>query len=254
MKPLSPFFKYFGSKCRSGRLYPPPRHKRLVESCAGGAGYALNHHDRDVVLFDIDPRVIEIWRYLIASTPADIMALPLMEPGQHIDSLDVSGSARLFISCCVNSSQFRNVLTAWKNGQNDGLWGAAWRLKVASQIDAIKHWTAHVCSYEAQPNETATRFVDPPYEALDDHYASKSKRIDYEHLAVWCRSRRGQTIVCEQGGAKWLPFRDLAEVAAVRNSAGRKCTEAIWTNDGLESGPEPAPLQRPRGQVALFGT
>lgn len=239
---LSPFFKYFGSKCRSGKKYPEPLHSRLIEPFCGGAGYALNHAERDVVLFDVDPRVIAIWRYLIAATPADIIALPLMEPGQHIDSLQVSEPARLFISCCVNTSQFCNILTQWKNGQNDGLWGAAWRARVSSQVEAIKHWTAHVCSYDEQTNEEACRFCDPPYKELDEHYASKRKPIDYVHLAEWCRSRRGQVIVCEKGGAKWLPFRDLAQIAAVRNANGRSCLEAIWTNEGLEREVEPAPL------------
>lgn len=242
MKPLSPFFKYFGSKCRSAKNYPPPKYDVIVEAFAGSAGYSLNYHDRKVMLFDSDPRVIAVWNYLIAATPDEIMALPLMVPGQHINELDVTPESRLFISCCVNSSQFRNVLTQWKNGQNDGLWGEKWRAKVASQVNAIKHWEAKCCQYNETPNVKATHFADPPYQELDEHYRqSKNNPIDYNHLGQWCKSRRGQVIVCEKTGANWLPFRHLGEFAAVRSASGRTCQESIWTaeNDGaISCGPK----------------
>lgn len=227
---LSPFFKYFGSKCRSAARYPEPKHDTIIEPFCGGAGYSLNYPERQVVLSDSDKRVATVWQYLIDASPDEIMALPLMEPGQHIRTLDVSEPARLFISCCVNSSQFRNVLTQWKNGQNDGLWGPKWRKKVARQVTEIKHWRVACHEYDHVENSKATWFIDPPYAELDEHYAaSRRNGIDYTHLADWCNSRHGQVIVCEQGGATWLPFRHLGEFAAVRNAGGRSCQEAIWT-------------------------
>jgi hypothetical protein len=247
---LSPFFKYFGSKARSGHLYPKPHYDQIREDFCGGAGYALNYPERNVILRDSDERVVRIWKYLIAANPDEIMALPLLSPGQSIKTLNVSDDARLFLSCCVNTSPFRNVLTQWKNGQNDGLWGVKWRAKVASQVDAIKHWQVEHGSYVDSPNDECTRFADPPYESLADHYSESRKNpIDYAHLGQWCRSRRGQAIVCEQHGAKWLPFRFLGELASVRNSDGRTCEEAIWTNDDQPIAPEP---ERPRGQLAIF--
>jgi hypothetical protein len=250
---LSVFFKYFGSKRRSAKRYPQPKHDTIVEAFCGGAGYSLEHHDRNVLLFDSDPRVIVVWKYLIRSSPEEVMRLPLMEPGQHINTLDVSDDARLFISCCVNTSPFCNVLTSWKNGQNDGLWGAKWRDRVASQVDAIKHWRAVYCQYHETPNIEATYFVDPPYRELDEHYRqSKRNPIDYSHLADWCRSRHGQVIVCEQDGADWLPFEPLGEFASVRNASGRTCKEAIWTADVIS----PLPIQSANGaplrQLDLF--
>jgi hypothetical protein len=193
--------------------------------------------------------VIRIWNYLIAATPDEIMALPLMEPGQHIKTLDVSEDARLFISCCVNSSQFRNVLTAWKNGQNDGLWGAKWRDKVANQVNAIKHWKVSCCDYSHVQNEKATWFIDPPYQTLAEHYKESDERaIDYRHLGDWCRSRIGQVIVCEQGGSRWLPFKPLMTKATVRHGEAR---EAIWLHDGDGSFPIPPRITR---QTSLFST
>ena len=252
MTALSPFFKYFGSKARSAKLYPEPRYETIEDSQCGGAGYPLNYPERNVILCDIDTRVTIIWKYLIHSSPEDIMRLPLMEPGQSIDTLDVCAEARLFISCCVNTSPFRKTLTEWKNGQNDGLWGAKWREKVASQVDAIKHWKVINGSYADLPNIECTHFVDPLYQNLAQHYwAGREHPTDYRHLAQWCKSRKGQVIVCEQTGADWLPFRHLATCAAVRNSGGKECEEAIWTNDGQAHEAEPVTMRK---QLGLFET
>lgn len=226
---LSPFFKYFGSKYRSAKLYPAPRHDVIREDFCGGAGYSLNHPERRVILRDSDERVVRIWRYLIAATPDEIMALPLIEIGQDVRTLDLPSDAKLLLSCNINTSPFRNIMSRWEGGGDHGFWSARKREKVASQVNAIKHWQVEHGSYVDSPNDECTRFVDPPYEALAMHY--REKKINFTELAEWCKSRRGQTIVCEQTGASWLPFRHLATVSAVRNKSGRTCSEAIWTND-----------------------
>lgn len=50
MKPLRPFFRYFGSKWLVGKHYPAPMHETIVEPFAGSACYSLHHFDRKVVL------------------------------------------------------------------------------------------------------------------------------------------------------------------------------------------------------------
>jgi site-specific DNA-adenine methylase len=80
----------------------------------------------------------------------------------------------------------------------------------------------------------ATWFVDPPYNnKAGSHYKCGSKDIDYNNLAEWCRSRRGQVMVCENAGATWLPFEDLYEhVGASRvGNKPKRSVEAIWTNE-----------------------
>jgi hypothetical protein len=54
------------------------------------------------------------------------------------------------------------------------------------------------------------------------------------HLADWCRSRTGQTIVCENAGADWLPFTTLTATrrgihygSADEQTAG----EVVWTQE-----------------------
>jgi hypothetical protein len=79
-------------------------------------------------------------------------------------------------------------------------------------------------SYDIINNQEATWFIDAPYQALCYH---KFHDINYVELAQWCRSRRGQVIVCEQDGANWLPFRTFR---SVKNRYHNYSHEVIWTN------------------------
>lgn len=56
--------------------------------------------------------------------------------------------------------------------------------------------------------------------------------IDFQRLGVWCKSLPGQVIVCENDGADWLPFRDLASVKSTegRHKPARFSREVVWTN------------------------
>ncbi|MCC7542451.1 MAG: hypothetical protein IT379_39905 [Deltaproteobacteria bacterium] len=95
----------------------------------------------------------------------------------------------------------------------------------------IKHWRAVCASYETiDTREPATWFVDPPYEDKGRHYPHGSRGIDFDALGAWCKSLPGQVIVCENEGARWLPFRPF--VASKSSTNIRKSMEAIWCNDG----------------------
>jgi hypothetical protein len=78
-------------------------------------------------------------------------------------------------------------------------------------------------SYEDAPDVEATWFIDPPYQHANRR-GYLCKGIDYARLSDWCRSRRGQVIVCEQEGADWLPFKPLADVATHRGAVSRE----VW--------------------------
>ena len=217
-------------------MYQPPRYDLIIEPFAGSAGYSLNYSDRDVILYDADERVIRIWNYLIRATEDEIMAIPLMEVGQDIATVDTTEDARLLLSCLVNTSPFRNELQAWKGGEEKektftGLWCAAKRRSVAKNAEKIKHWRAYHSLYSEVPNVNATWFIDPPYVNFPGVYmVNKTNPIDFTNLGNWCRSRDGQVIVCEQEGADWLPFRYVGQASATRNKSGKKCRESVWTN------------------------
>jgi site-specific DNA-adenine methylase len=237
VKRLAPFFKYFGSKNLSARKYPEPLHSTIVEPFSGGAGYSLNYWDRDVVLYDADQRVVDLWKYLIGASKDEILSIPLMEFGQKISSLDVSDGARLLLSCWVNTSPFCTQMSGWGGKLSPRFWGEWARSLVANQVENIRHWRAICADYSTIIREGATWFIDPPYVSLQKHYQySRKNPIDFDHLGTWCKSLPGQVIVCEKEGAEWLPFRYLGQASSVRNANAedgrnsRKCCEVIWTN------------------------
>jgi hypothetical protein len=83
------------------------------------------------------------------------------------------------------------------------------------------------------PPASVTWFIDPPYNnAAGKKYATSS--VNYTHLAAWCQSRHGQTVVCENAGADWLPFTTLTATrrgihygTADEKTAG----EVVWTQE-----------------------
>ena len=77
------------------------------------------------------------------------------------------------------------------------------------------------------PNENATWFIDPPYEFGGEHYKNGTKDIDFAILGDWCKSRNGQTIVCENMKANWLPFKPMVKI---QGACQTFTTEAIWSN------------------------
>jgi site-specific DNA-adenine methylase len=229
---------YFGSKLSVAHKYPVPRYKTIIEPFAGGAGYSLCHWEHDCRLYDINPKVVRAWQYVIRATPAEILELPLIEPGQRVSELDCCEDARLLISWCVNAAVVdpKHTLTPWgveHAGRNASFWSEHRRVQVANVAAHIKHWVAVECSYADLADIDATWFVDPPYADAGRNYPCGSKDIDYKHLAAWCRSRRGQVIVCENEGANWLPFRPFIQNkrgATFDDGVTRRRTEVIWTN------------------------
>lgn len=94
-------------------------------------------------------------------------------------------------------------------------------------VSSIKHWRILSKTYDELPDIEATWFIDPPYCGPAGRYY-KYNEIDYEHLAEWCRTRKGQVIVCEGAGAHWLPFRSLGTTA--NGSMRSLSVEKVWTN------------------------
>lgn len=81
-------------------------------------------------------------------------------------------------------------------------------------------------SYEDTPNQTATWFIDPPYQIGGHFYKESNKNIDFKSLGQWCKTREGQVMVCEKIGADWMDFKLLA----IQQTKNGIQNEAIWTN------------------------
>ena len=231
---LRPFFHFYGGKWRAAPHYPPPKYGTIVEPFAGSAGYSMRYPDRRVILVERDPKIAATWRYLLSASPAEILALPDIGMDQTVDDLDVCDAARYLIGWRLNAatSQPRKTPGAWMRSRSrpGNFWGPKIRHLIASQLPRIKHWTLiEGDCMQVAPGIEATWFVDPPYEKAGKHYKFGSEGIDFAALGLWCRARQGQTIVCENVGADWLPFRPWRDILATpKKDGGKVSREAIW--------------------------
>lgn len=229
---LKPFWRYYGGKFRAAPRYPAPQHDTIIEPFAGAAGYSLRYPDRRVILVEKYPVVAEMWRYLIRVPAAEIRRIPTGVT--HIDDLPswVPAPARNLIGWWFNAATVsprvslsigRQKLAAM--GRNFEGWTEATRERIATQVEQIRHWQCIEGSFERAPCIPATWFIDPPYANKAGSYYVEHD-VDYTWLASWCRSRRGQVIVCENEGATWLPFRPFATLKPGVNGKGSR--EVIW--------------------------
>lgn len=230
---------YYGGKWRAAKRYPAPLHRTIVEPFAGGAGYSLRHYQHSVLLVERDERIAGVWRFLIRSRPEDVLGLPLLRFGQAVEELppcdpDGLNLIRTWVQAAPGSGARRRFSTRAlacfaENPMDPQYWGPACRARIASQVGAIKHWRLVEGDYTQAPNLKATWFIDPPYDNQAGR-AYKYHELDYASLGTRCRARNGQTIVCENMGATWLPFRPLYQTSRAINGAKatKRAMEAIW--------------------------
>jgi len=231
---ISTFFSYYGGKWRLAPRYPKPLHETIIEPFAGSAGYSTRHHRHKVILIDKDPIIAGIWRYLLSATEAQIMRLPELADGQKVRELDISPVEQNLIGYWVQmaTASPAQSRSSWAKKHEPGaFWGRATKARIAAQLSKIRHWQIIEGTYADAPDIEATWFVDPPYIDMGKHYRCSADAINFGHLGAWCRSRRGQVMVCENAGAKWLPFRPFVTVGSAYGSTA----EVIWTNDAEEA-------------------
>lgn len=233
---LAPFWSYYGSKWRIAGLYPRPLHKTIIEPFAGSACYSLMYPEREVILCDSDPVVAGIWRYLLAAKESEVLALPVNI--EHIDeTAALPQEARWLIGFWLGRARMRPALksSTWARSHaheaaaRARFWGPAARLRIARQLQAIRHWQIIEGRSQDLANRPACWFVDAPYQGYRGRsYRRNSRAIDYVELGSWCISRCGQVIVCEAAGADWLPFERLTSNNGMRGRG----VEMMWTNLG----------------------
>lgn len=219
-------FSYYGAKTNIVDLYPKPRHDKIIEPFAGSARYSLKYFDRDVTIVDKYDVIIKIWKFLQQASEKDILSMPRrLKPTDDFNNMGFSEEEQLFytfISGCGDARP-RNKPTARKtidrpNHVNYNL------QRVAKNLFKIRHWKIiHGC-YMDLPNETATWFIDPPYQV--GGYVYVESDIDYPHLRKWSEERQGQVIVCENTKADWMPFVPITK----QRGSLKSTTEAVWCN------------------------
>jgi len=225
---VRPLFPFYGSKWRDAKRYHGPYNGTVIEPFAGSAGYSTYWEPRRVILYDRDPIIVGVWDYLIHVTASEVRALPDLEVGQSVDDLpNLPQEARWLIGFWLNrgSATPKKTKTAFsaRTERQQLVWSERARVRIASEIEKVRHWEVFYGSYESCPRLDATWFVDPPYVDKGRYY--RVRFVDYDRLGTWCRHLPGQTIVCEQAGATWLPFRPLATIKSTRGTSA----EVVWT-------------------------
>jgi len=236
---LRPFFSYYGSKWRTAPKYPPPLESTIVEPFAGSAAYALFYPHRQVVLNDLNPKVAALWRFLIRATKEEILRIPLVATEEELKNV-VPEEARILIGFWWGKALVEPATkpTGWLNENNPKYnvqyWGVSRRERIAKQVDKIKHWTVLEKPYGEVANQRATWFIDPPYKNdAGGAYVHGKNDIDYDKLRAWCEERQGQTIICENKGADWLPASGKQSILGeFKTARKRRSVEIFWTNQG----------------------
>lgn len=220
-------FSYYGAKTNIVHLYPKPIHDLIIEPFAGSARYALRYWDRDVILYDRYEVIINIWKWLQQCSTKDVLGLPRIKYSEHIDTYKLTPVERDFMGFIMGRAAETPRRTATvkyfhrPNFLNHSL------KRMAGNLHKIKHWKIVLGDYTQTENRIATWFIDPPYMKGGDRYKFNSKMLNYEDLALYCRSRQGQVIVCEQKGATWLPFNDFTS----HKTTNGYTKEVIWMNE-----------------------
>jgi hypothetical protein len=219
---LRPFFSYYGSKWRLSPRYDEPLHGTVIEPFAGSACYSLYWHHKAVRLYDKSQVICSIWEYLINVSEAEVRKLPILKPGQAIP-LSLPEEARNLMGFWVTKGAAAPGKSMTRN-RNLGHWSPTMRERIASQLQYIRHWSITQSCYLDIPNTEATWFIDPPYKVGGHKYTEN--KIDFPRLAEYCRTRKGQVTVCENGEAGWLPFTTFASTKGLKKTSA----EVVWTN------------------------
>lgn len=232
-------FSYYGGKSKLAHLYQAPLHETVVEPFCGGASYSLRYHDRAVCLNDISPLVVAVWRFLLRPDALDLIHRYVpheVEAGDEITDMapaDADDGFLWFLRWRAWSGRpFQKINKVSEFG------AVKWQSlfpAVDYYLPRIQHWKVTLGSYDALENVNATWFIDPPYSgAAGREYAQPT--VNYDALAAWVGSRRGQLIVCEESTASWLPFRPLRSNAHTGGklnvySGRRTYTEAVFERE-----------------------
>lgn len=210
---IGPLFKWFGSKWQSGKHYPPPEHDLVIEPFAGGAGYSLNHSERTAILWEEDPHLIALWKWLIFdATPALVRDIPVgLAIGTDIRQIGLSSGQALLLKHWQRTNNVGDCWTVSPWGHLPGQWTNNTRSRVAEEIEGVKHWRVEPpVHYIDRP---ATWFVDPPY-LYNYRYRRDLPAFDHSSLDRFAQTVSKESLVlfceaAEKGTGRmpdYLPF------------------------------------------------
>jgi site-specific DNA-adenine methylase len=223
-------FAYYGAKHGLASKYPRPIHGIIIEPFAGAAGYSCQHAalGRQVILNDFDPDVVALWRRLQTMTAEDLDAIEV--------TLGNERTTEILIASCGGGASWSRFINAGNakitpRMRNDA---AIVLARIERALPHLARWEISQGSYLDLPDIEATWLIDPPYQPImsmaGDGYKHGSNGINFTELGEWCKSRKGQVIVCEQSPAQWLPFTHLAH-QQTGSANGQSRSEVVWLSE-----------------------
>jgi len=224
-------FYYYGRKKKLANRYPAPRYATIIEPFAGSAAYSCAYAQSTsrVMLFERDARIVDLWKRLQSMSEAEILEMADLEVGTYTDDL-------LHIVHAATKMAF-----AYKEYKVTHLLARNWTINkrmMANQVSLVRDWEITCGDYTAAPDIEATWFIDPPYMGdAGQGYAWGSDALNYERLARWAVSRRGQVIVCAGEDDDYLPFVPLIDNTGI---GGKRNVERVWIRD-VRAEPPPTP-------------
>lgn len=230
---MKPFFSYYGAKYTVAKHAGPPRHALVIEPFAGSAAYSTRWECKQVKLYDVSPKICDLWDFLIHCSARDVGDIPdTFESFDEVEGL--SGGAQMLVRFWIAKGRAEpsGTISPWyvqyRNATDCRVWGPAVKARIINQKAAIEKWTIDCLPYWKIPLEEAHWHVDPPYNNKAGSRYPHSQ-IDYPHLANWCKALPGTADVFENEGADWLPFDPLCSIVTSRGRrSGATSKEAMW--------------------------
>lgn len=220
-----------------------PQHKHIIEPFAGAAAYSVRWGlTHDVWLNDLNPKTFAIWCFLTSAGAVDAVRTYVpesVEIGQRISDIlpnDAPEGLRYLLQAQCNQG------TGGQPGnynQVTSMSASSWHSiipRLTYLCPRIRHWTITNVDYRELANIKGTWFIDPPYNnTAGNRYAFGSRGIDFAELAQWCYTREGNTIVCENEGADWMPFEVLCKRRGVKSRYQvTETPEVVYLSDKTE--------------------
>lgn len=222
-------FSYYGGKGHTCSRYPAARYPLVIEPFAGAGWYSIyqvrKKRVRRVILVDLYDQVIQAWKSLLQTSEAEILAWTIVPPKEKIPL----GPHQALMGFCFNQGSERPRHTAGSFGHTAQEWVR--KKQTILRDRAAARWEIIHGPYTCLNSQIeATWFVDPPYQSQSRYVKND---IDYNKLAQWCQTLRGQVIVCERAGAEWLPFSPMFAHPGQRRGTRRGLVqqEVLWESD-----------------------
>ncbi len=190
-------FYYFGRKGRAATSYPAPAYPLIIEPFAGSMAYTLHHQPAQAIGIERDTHVVALWHRLVGMTADELRDYPAPLVGERSSDRWVLYGAASNMTNLVNYRTINEFMVKRFEEQR------RMALRVHDYAQRILYAEG---DYRQAPDVEATWFIDPPYRGIAHGYECRA--IDYDELAEWCMTRRGQVIVCEGAKGDWLPFTD----------------------------------------------